>query len=160
MVAGQASIVIVAAVARNGVIGMAGGLPWRIPEDLARFKRLTMGHAVVMGRATFESIGRPLPGRTNIVLTRAPDWSHDGVEVAGSLDEALRIAASDGLDVFVAGGAEVYRAALEVAHRLELTEVDAEPEGDTWFPPVDWSLWQEVSRDAREGFSFVTYERA
>lgn len=151
---------IVAAVARNGVIGLEGRLPWRIPEDLARFKRLTMGHAVLMGRATFESIGRPLPGRTNIVLTRDSGWLHSGVEVAGSLQEALRIAASDSRDVFVAGGAEVYRAALGMADRLELTEIDAEPEGDTWFPPVDWSQWQEVSRDAREGFSFVTYERA
>lgn len=152
-------IVIVAAVASNGVIGVAGGLPWRIPEDLARFKRMTMGHAVVMGRATFESIGRPLPGRTNIVLTRDPDWSHDGVEVAGSFEEALRIAGPEGGDVFVAGGAEVYGAVLGMADRLELTEVGADPEGDTFFPPVDWSRWREVSRDVHENFSFVTYDR-
>jgi len=152
-------IVIVAAVGRNGVIGADGRLPWRIPEDLARFKRLTMGHAVVMGRATFESIGRPLPGRTNVVLTRRPGWSHAGVEVAGSLDDALAIAASSGHDVFVAGGAEVYRQTLSKADRLELTEVDAEPEGDTWFPPVDWSQWEEVSRHRHPGFSFVTYDR-
>ncbi|MGH3649962.1 MAG: dihydrofolate reductase [Acidimicrobiia bacterium] len=152
-------IVIVAAVGRNGVIGADGGLPWRIPEDLARFKQLTMGHALVMGRATFESIGRPLPGRTNIVLTRRPGWSHDGVVAAGSLDDALAIAASSGGDVFVAGGAEVYGQAMSMADRLELTEVDAEPDGDTWFPPVDWSQWEETSRQRHPGFSFVTYDR-
>ncbi|HEX6299087.1 MAG TPA: dihydrofolate reductase [Acidimicrobiia bacterium] len=151
--------VIVVAVARNGVIGVDGGLPWRIPEDMSRFKQLTMGHALVMGRATFESIGRPLPGRTNIVLTRQPDWSHEGVQVAGSLDEGLSMAAARDQDAFIAGGAEVYRQALEIADRIELTEVDERPEGDTWFPSVDWTQWREVSRQTRPGFSFVTYDR-
>lgn len=151
--------VIVAAVGRNGVIGANGDLPWRIPEDMARFKRLTMGHALVMGRATFASIGRLLPGRTNIVLTRRSDWTHQGVMVAGSLQHALEIAASLDQDVFIAGGAEVYRAGLEVAERLELTEVDSEPAGDTWFPPVDWSQWRETSRVPHPGFMFVTYDR-
>ena len=150
---------IIAAVGRNGVIGVDGGLPWRIPEDLARFKKLTMGHALVMGRATFESIGRPLPGRTNIVLTRRANWSHDDVEVAGSVDEALAIAASRGQDAYIAGGAEVYRQTLGIADRLEITEVDLSPEGDTWFPPVDWSQWREVARQAHPGFTFVTYNR-
>jgi dihydrofolate reductase len=152
-------IVIVAAVARNDVIGVGGELPWRIPEDLARFKQMTMGQALVMGRATFESIGRPLPGRTNIVLTRRPGWSHEGVETAGSVEEALEIADSGARDVYIAGGAEVYRAALALADRMELTEVDAEPDGDTRFPPVDWSQWREVSRDSHPGFAFVTYDR-
>ncbi len=152
-------IVIIAAVARNGVIGLDGDLPWRIPEDLARFKRLTMGHALIMGRATFESIGRPLPGRTNVVLTRRASWAHDGVEVAGSFEDALAIAAESHQDVFVAGGAEVYRSALEHAEVLELTEVDAEPHGDTWFPPIDQARWDEVAREAHPGFDFVTYER-
>lgn len=151
--------VIVAAVGRNGVIGIDGRLPWRIPDDLAHFKRLTLGNAVVMGRETFESIGRPLPGRTNIVLTRRPDWSHEDVDVAGSLEEALEIAGSCGQDAYVAGGAEVYRSALAKADRMELTEVEAEPEGDTWFPPVDWSRWHEENRDDHPGFSFVTYYR-
>lgn len=151
--------VIVAAVARNGVIGVDGGLPWRIPEDLARFKRLTTGHALVMGRATFESIGRPLPGRRTVVLTRRPDWAGEGVEVAHSLDEAIVLAAARGEDVFIAGGSEVYRAALGVADTMELTEVDAAPEGDTRFPPVNWPDWQEVSRETHPGFDFVTYER-
>jgi len=151
--------VIVVAVGRNGVIGFEGGLPWRIPEDLARFKQLTMGHALVMGRATFDSIGRPLPGRTNIVLTRRSDWSPEDVAVAGSVDEALEIAASQRQDAFIAGGAEVYRQTLEIADRIELTEVDQSPEGDTWFPTVDWANWREVARDAHPGFTFVTYDR-
>lgn len=151
--------VIVAAVGRNGVIGADGRLPWKIPEDMARFKRLTTGHALVMGRETFESIGRPLPGRVNIVLTRRPGWSQEGTETAGSLDDALAKVSSLGVDAFVAGGAAVYRLALPLADRLEITEVDAEPEGDTWFPAVDWSRWQETSRERHRGFSFVTYDR-
>lgn len=152
-------IVIVAAVGRNGVIGTDGSLPWKIPEDMARFKRLTMGHALVMGRETFESIGRPLPGRVTIVLTRRPAWSHEGTETAGSLEDALETVSSLGVDAFIAGGAAVYRLALPVADRLEITEVDAEPEGDTWFPAVDWSRWQETTRVSHPGFSFVTYDR-
>lgn len=153
-------VTIVVAVARNGVIGAEGDLPWRLPEDLARFKRMTMGETLVMGRKTFESIGRPLPGRNTIVLTRRPDWAEEGVEVAGSLEHALAMAAERGQDLFVAGGAEVYRAALGVADRLELTEVDAEPDGDTFFPPVDWSRWTETAREQHPGFAFVTYDRA
>lgn len=152
-------MVIVAAVGRNGVIGVDGGLPWKIPEDLARFKRLTMGHSLLMGRETFESIGRPLPGRINIVLSRRRDWAHDGVEVAHSLDDALAVASAAETDAFVSGGAQVYAEALAVAGRMELTEVEAEPEGDTWFPEVDWSQWHEVSRSDQQGFSFVTYDR-
>lgn len=152
--------VIVAAVGRNGVIGVNGRLPWRIPLDLAHFKDLTMGQSLVMGRATFESIGRPLPGRSTIVLTRSVDWSHEGVEVAGSLDDGLAIAAARGDNAYLAGGAEVYRAGLERADRLELTEVDAEPDGDTFFPQVEWSQWHEVARTSHPGFAFVTYERA
>jgi dihydrofolate reductase len=152
--------VIVAAVGRNGVIGVDGSLPWRIPDDLAHFKSLTMGQALVMGRATFESIGRPLPGRTTVVLTRRSDWSAEGVEVVASLPEALDLVAGLGKVAFIAGGAEVYRAALVAADRMELTEVEAEPHGDTYFPDVDWSSWRETSREPHEGFSFVTYERA
>jgi dihydrofolate reductase len=151
--------VIVAAVARNRVIGVDGDLPWHIPEDMARFKKLTMGGALVMGRATFESIGRALPGRTSIVLTRQADWSHEDVEVAHTLEEALEIASTLGLEAFISGGAEVYRVALDLADRLELTEVDAAPDGDTLFPEVDWSRWREVSRTEHPGFSFVSYDR-
>jgi dihydrofolate reductase len=152
-------VVIVAAVGRNRAIGVDGRLPWRLPEDLARFKAMTMGHALVMGRATFESIGRPLPGRSNIVLTRRPGWSHEGVEPAASFPEALAIAADRGQDVYVAGGADVYRQALEVADAMELTEVDASPEGDTWFPEVNWASWEETGRVEHPGFDFATYER-
>jgi dihydrofolate reductase len=152
--------VIIAAVARNGVIGFEGRLPWHIPEDLARFKELTLGNAVVMGRATYESIGRPLPGRVNIVLTRRPDWSIEGVVTVHSLGDALSTVAELGVDAYIAGGAAVYAATLKEADRLELTEVDLAPEGDTWFPEVDWARWEEVSRERHPGFSFVTYERA
>lgn len=153
------AVVIVAAVGRNGVIGVDGGLPWRIPEDMKRFKDLTMGGVLVMGRATYESIGRPLPGRDTFVLTRNTGWSADGVEVVGSLREAVDRAVARGKEVFIAGGAEVYRAALEVADRLEITEVDAAPEGDTHFPEVDWNDWAETRREDGDGFAFVTYER-
>lgn len=151
--------VIVAAVGRNGVIGVDGDLPWRIPEDMARFRELTMGQALVMGRATYESIGRPLPGRTTIVLTRSPDWSAEGVEVAASLEEAIDMAHGAGRDAFIAGGAAVYGDALGFADEMELTHVDAAPDGDTFFPEVDWSRWEAVARDQRDGFEFVTYQR-
>ena len=151
--------VIVAAVGRTGVIGVDGRLPWRLPEDLARFKAITSGNTLFMGRATFESIGRVLPGRSTIVLTRDPGWSHPEVEVARNLPDALAMVSTRGHDAYVVGGAEVYRQALDVAHRLELTEVDAAPDGDTWFPDVDWSQWHEVSRVGHPGFDFVTYDR-
>lgn len=152
-------IVIVAAVGRNGAIGVDGHLPWRIPEDMAHFKDVTMGTAVVMGRVTFESIGRPLPGRTNIVLTHRHDWSHDGVETAGSLAAAIELATSRDLDVSVAGGAGVYGLALGVADSMELTEVDASPHADAFFPDVEWAKWRETSRVDHPGYSFVTYQR-
>lgn len=151
--------VIVAAVGRNGVIGVDGGLPWRIPQDMARFKELTMGNALIMGRTTFESIGRPLPGRTNIVLTRRREWSHEGAERAASLEDALEMVSDLGVDAYVAGGADVYRAALELADRMELTHVDAAPDGDTYFPDVDWTEWRVSCRESHPGFEFVTYER-
>lgn len=151
--------VIIAAVARNGVIGAEGGLPWHIPEDMARFKSITMGHALLMGRTTFESIGRPLPGRLNIVLTRQEGWAHEGVEIADSLEAGLAIAASRDVDAYIAGGAQVYQVALDVVDILDITEVDAVPDGDTWFPDVDWSRWREVSREPHPGFVFVTYDR-
>ena len=146
-----------AAVAANGVIGDQGGMPWHLPEDLARFKSLTMGHTMIMGRRTFDSIGRALPGRSTIVITRQPCWSAEGVIVARSVPEAIGAAKDD--EVFVVGGAEVYRQTLDVADVLEITEIDQSPDGDTVFPEPDWSEWQEVSRDDRGGFAFVTYRR-
>lgn len=149
-----------AAVARNGVIGRDGDLPWHITEDLARFKRLTMGGTLVMGRKTFESIGRALPGRTTVVVTRQPDWpAPEGVVVAGSVEEALGVAAARDDTAFVVGGSDIFALALDLADVLELTEVHDEPDGDVWFPPVDWSDWTETARDDQPGYSFVTYER-
>ena len=155
------SLVLIAAVARNGVIGRDNDLVWRDRDDLQRFKRLTLGHVLVMGRRTYDSIGRPLPGRTTIVVTRQPDWSAPGVVVAHSFDEALKLAedVSPGQDVYVAGGGEIYRLALPVADRLELTEIDADLDGDTRFPVYDPAVWAETSRSEHPGYSWVTYTR-
>lgn len=153
------TLTAIAAVARNGVIGAQGDLPWRLPADLRRFKALTTGHVLVMGRKTFESIGRALPGRSTIVVTRQPGWSADGVRVASSVDDALVTAAELGPETFVAGGAEIYAQTLARADRLELTEVHAEPDGDTFFPGLDRSAWLEVAREPHDRFDFVSYAR-
>lgn len=153
------TVTLVAAVARNGVIGADGGIPWHLPGEQRRFKELTVGHVLVMGRKTFESIGRPLPERTTVVVTRQPSWTHDGVLTAAGVPEAIALAETIDEAVFVVGGAGVYAEALPLADRLELTHVDAEPEGDVWFPEVDWSEWRETAREPREGWTAVTYER-
>jgi len=158
---------IIAAVAENGVIGREGRLPWHLPDDLRRFKQLTMGHTLVMGRKTWDSIGRPLPGRRMVVLTRQTDFRPDGVEVASSLDDALAIARAAGDDeAFLIGGAEIYRLAWPRAERLYLTRVHANVPGDAHFPDVDWSQWERVdsqdhSSDANHEFAFTfeTYRR-
>jgi dihydrofolate reductase len=152
-------VTLLAAVARNGVIGVDGGLPWHLPDELALFKELTLGHVLVMGRRTFESVGRPLPGRTTVVVTRRPDWEAEGVLRAGSVGEALALAREVDAEVFVVGGAQVYAAALPAADRLALTFVDADPEGDTRFPEIDWSQWREVGRRDGQGWTHVTFER-
>ena len=142
-------LVVVAAVARNGVIGREGGIPWHIPEDLARFRALTTGHPVVMGRKTWDSLPdrfRPLPGRRNVVVTRNPAWSADGAERAASLEDALDLL--DDLEtVFVIGGASLYAEALPLADALELTEVELEVEGDAFFPAWDRETFEELSRE-------------
>ena len=152
-------ITLLAAVGRNRVIGRDGDMPWHLPEDLKHFKHTTMGHPLVMGRKTFESIGRVLPGRRTIVITRQPQWTHAGVEAAHSLPEALSLA-GPGDEVFVVGGGEVYAEAMPFAQRMVLTEVTESPEGDTWFPEWDHSQWHEVSREQHAGFEIATYERA
>ncbi len=156
------AVTIVAALARNGVIGADGGLPWHLPDELRAFKETTLGHVLVMGRRTYESIGRPLPGRTTVVLTRQPGWSPgaDEVVVAHDLDTALERAQTLGDEAFVVGGAEVYAAALGRADRLLLTFVDLAPEGDATFPDVDWSVWRETDREPGDGWERVTYARA
>ena len=136
-------LALIAARARNGVIGLDNLMPWHLPEDLAYFKRVTLGKPVVMGRKTFESIGRPLPGRLNIVVTRNPDWQAAGVQVAHSLDAALALAAAAAPEeIMLIGGAELYRQALPQADVLYLTEIDAEFAGDAFFPEVDLARWR------------------
>ena len=159
-------IALVAAIARGGVIGRDNTIPWRLPEDVARFKVLTTGHPVVMGRRTWNSLPdrfRPLPGRRNVVVTRNPAWEGVGAERAASLDEALRLLDGESV-IFVIGGAELYAAALPVADELVLTEIDLDVDGDTFFPPFDRNTFAEVSREqhvAADGtpFAFVVYRR-
>ena len=153
-------IIAIAAVADNGVIGADNDIPWRIPEDWQRFKRLTMGQVLIMGRKTYASIGRPLPGRTIIVITRDRMWRGDGVRVAPELGEAFDQAfALAPKTIFVAGGGEVYRAAWERLSGLEITEVHQAPTGDVTFPVVEPDVWQEWHREDHDGFSFVGYRR-
>lgn len=142
-------IALVVAIAENGVIGRAGGLPWRLSTDLRRFKAVTMGKPVIMGRKTWESIGRPLPGRHNIVITRRADFSAPGAERAGSLDEALEIARGNGdvEEACVIGGGEIYRRAMARADRLYVTHVLARIDGDTYFPPIEREIWEQVSAE-------------
>lgn len=135
------TLTLVAAMARNGGIGWKGGMPWHLPAELRHFKKTTLGKPVVMGRKTFESIGRPLPGRQNIVVSRNRGYRAQGCDVASSLVEAIELA--EGLELMVIGGGELYRQALPLASRLVLTTIDIEPQCDTWFPawdPADWLL--------------------
>ena len=159
---------LIVARARNGVIGRNGALPWRLPEDLEHFKRVTMGHTIIIGRKTWDSIGRPLPGRRNIVLTRDPNWQAAGAETARSLSEALRKCATGARerDVFIIGGEQLYAQALQQhVDSIFLTEIDADFEGDARFPALDPARWRERSRehfapagDRPFGFDFVRYE--
>ncbi len=161
---GRCRLSLIVAVAENGTIGRDGALPWHLPDDLRRFKAVTLGHPIIMGRRTYDSIGRPLPGRRSIVLSRDPDYRVDGVEVAGSLDAALR-AAADQDEVFVIGGAALFDAALPIADRIYLTRVHATVEGDVGFPQLDAKRWRLISDEPhaadaehRFAFSFRIYE--
>ena len=155
---------VIVARARNGVIGRDNALPWRLPEDLAHFKRTTMGHPVIMGRRTWESLGRPLPGRRNLVVTRDPAWSAVGAERMASIDEAVAACANHA-EAFVIGGAELYAAALPLCTRAVVTEIDRDYEGDTYLPALDATQWAEMSRDVHQAtaaspaFAFVEYAR-
>jgi dihydrofolate reductase len=171
--AAAAALVQVVAMARNGVIGRDGGLPWHISGDLKYFKRVTMGKPVVMGRKTYESIGRPLPGRCNIVVTRNAAFQPEGIVKADSLTEALAAGqaaaeAAGAEEVCIIGGGEIFAATLDRARRLYVTEIEADPAGDTFFPDIDPTLWQEVSRETvppgsespeTPGYAFLVYER-
>ena len=157
---------LVVARARNGVIGRDNRLPWRLPADLAYFKKVTMGHPVIMGRRTWESIGRPLPGRHNIVVTRNPAYRAEGATVVGSLGDAWE-AAGDAAEACVIGGTSLFAEALPIADRIHLTEVEADVPGDTWFPEFDRSQWveREVARQPRDErhehpFRILVLERA
>ncbi len=156
---------IIAAMARNRVIGRDNRLPWRLPADWRRFKRLTMGHHLIMGRKTFESIGRPLPGRISIVLTGRRSYAPAGVQVAASLEDALRFAQGDN-EVFVGGGAGVYRQTLNLADRMYLTLLPDDFEGDTYFPRYDESHWEVRRMEVHEPektdpnhYTFLTLDR-
>ncbi len=159
-------ISVIAALAKNRVIGIENRLPWRLPEDLAHFKALTLGHPILMGRKTFESLGRPLPGRTNVVITRNPDYRPEGCLVAASIPAAIALC-GEADEVFFIGGAELYAQAIPLADRLYITEVDVDAIGDAWFPDYDRRAFKEVSRVSHTGekgdplrFDFVVYERA
>ena len=165
------AVVLLAAVADNGVIGRDNALPWRLSTDLKRFKAMTLGKPVVMGRKTYLSIGKPLPGRTNIVVTRDRNFRAEGALVANSVDAALDMARDDARhrgasEIMVIGGTEIFEQTMGLADRLEITHVHASPEGDVYFPAIDPALWRETERDeqpagARDdaSVSFVTYQR-
>ena len=160
---GAQRIAIIAAMAKNRVIGINNSLPWYLPEDLQHFKALTMGHHIIMGRKTFESIGRPLPGRTTVIVTRDPAYRQTGCLTAQSIPQALAQCAGDA-EVFFVGGAELYAQALPLADRLYITEIQAEYAGDAHFPEIDRQVWREVQRDPHNsmaglGYDFVTYVR-
>mgnify|MGYP003423701432 CR=1 FL=1 len=167
------TISLIAAVAENGVIGGGNTLLWNIPEDLKHFKEKTSGHTIIMGRKTFESIGRPLPHRINIVITRDSQYSRDGVDTVNSLEEALRFASleqgkafeqnQEEVETFIIGGGEIYHQAIEKANKLYITEVHKIFNGDVKFPEIDKNIWNEVSRedhlDALIPYSFVEYKK-
>ena len=154
-------LALIVAVSKNGVIGAAGGLPWHIPEDLKYFRKNTVGHAIIMGRATWDSIGRPLPRRRNIVVSRQRDLKLEGAEVFHHLDDAIAAAREHDDEPRIIGGATIYEAAFPLATRLLLTEVQRNVEGDTFFPQWDPGNWREVARTpgSTEGVVFRDLER-
>jgi dihydrofolate reductase len=153
----QMQVIAIAAVADNGVIGSGDDMLWHIPEDFRRFKAVTMGHTLIFGRRTFEQIGK-LPGRRHIVCTRDRSWSADGVDVAGSVPQAVAMARDAGEDVcYIAGGGQIYADGLELCTGLDITEVHQSPDGRARFPEISAEQWREVSREAHDGFDFVRY---
>ena len=155
--------IVVAIDAKNG-IGINNNLPWRLPEDLAHFKRTTMGHPVIMGRKTFDSIGRPLPNRRNIVITRNAEWNHDGVEAVSSLDAAIALVGDT--PACIIGGGQIFAEALPRTARMVVTEIDKTFDCDAFFPEIDPKQWKEVAREQHHSesngfdFAFVTYQKA
>ncbi len=154
---------IIVAVAKDGVIGLNNTLPWHLPEDLKRFRALTTGHHIIMGRKTYESLGRLLPGRTTVIVTRNQDYQLEGALVVYSLEAAIALCKNDN-EVFLIGGAELYQAGIKLANKLYLTEIDLDIAGDAFFPEFDLSEWQEVSREAHTSaqdlsYRYITYVR-
>lgn len=151
-------ISIIVAIATNGVIGGDNKLLWHISEDLKNFKRITLGHPMIMGRKTFESFPKALPNRQNIVVTRNPAYTANGADVVLSLDEALKIASPKD-EIFIIGGGEIYRQAMPLADKLYITHVDLSPQGDTTFPDISSDEWREVLREPHQGYTFTEYLR-
>lgn len=159
----MARLSIIVAIANDGVIGVDNTLPWHLPEDLKRFKALTMGHHIIMGRKTYDSLGRLLPGRTTVIVTRNEGYHVEGALIAHSLEQALALCKNDD-EVFLIGGAELYQAGLSLANKLYITEIDLAVAGDAYFPEIPSSQWQETAREAHVSekglnFSYVTYIR-
>ncbi len=155
---------LIVAMARNRTIGIDNTLPWHLPEDLKHFKALTMGHHIIMGRKTYESIGRPLPGRTTVIVTRNRDYLMEGCLIANSLDDAIKLASVD-TEAFCVGGANLYVQMLPRADRLYITEIQADYAGDAHFPEIDRQVWRETGRESHLGqsglaYDFVVYDRA
>jgi len=154
---------LIVAFAKNNVIGINNTLPWHLPEDLKRFRALTTGHHIIMGRKTYESLGRLLPGRTTVIVTRNKNYKLEGALIAHSLESAVDLCQND-VEAFVIGGAELYQDGLRLANKLYITEVDLSIEGDAFFPNLDLNLWQETSREAHTSaqgllFSYISYVR-
>ncbi|MGB2241898.1 MAG: dihydrofolate reductase [Porticoccaceae bacterium] len=162
-------VALIVAVSQNNVIGRDNQLPWHLPEDLQYFKSITMGKPILMGRKTYDSIGRPLPGRTNIVITRDPNWTAEGVEVVNSLEAAMTAGAEacnavESDEIMVIGGAQIYRDCLPMADKLYLTKVDADIQGDAFFPEIDTNQWQKTSEKTpaavdKHPYRFLILER-
>jgi dihydrofolate reductase len=150
---------IVVAFDDNGIIGDKGRLPWNIPEDLRKFKEITLGKVVIMGRKTYESIGKPLPGRVNIVLTKKKNYAPQGVLVCGDFKESIKKAAEYKKEIFVIGGAEIYKQALKVCEKLYVSHIYGEYKGDTYFPELNWDDWVAGSKEKYENWEFVQYIR-
>lgn len=160
----QPRISLIVAMDRKRGIGIENRLPWKLPEDLAHFKRTTTGHAIIMGRKTFDSIGRPLPGRRNIVVTRDPAWQRDGVLAAATPEQARELAQRE-TEAFIIGGAELFAQTIAIADRMIVTEIDSEFDCDTFFPAIDPASWRETGRETFQStasgldFAIVTYDR-
>lgn len=159
----MAKLSVIVAIAKEGVIGVDNTLPWHLPEDLKRFRALTMGHHIIMGRKTYDSLGRLLPGRTTVIVTRNRDYQIEGALIANSLEQAIALCHNDD-EVFLIGGAELYQAGLGLADKLYITEIDLAVTGDAHFPQLPIEQWRETAREAHVSekglkFSYVTYER-